>query len=188
MNTTKEKSIEKPTSGDKGKETYRNETSGMTSSTATNLLMCAFTSINARQVLAVHSNLEPGDFPTPQHLNIWRAITEQANRLEAANEGHTLVSAELVSTELLRTGRFDENVSAILNDALGTVRGGHALPPSAAHHLARALRRDRLAAMCLETAELFKVAAQGSDVDVLRALEYAQLIPGYATRAGVTGE
>ena len=109
----------------------------------------------------------------------------QAQKL--ANDGHadTVVSAELVYTELRRKGQLDFHVQGLLTDALGTVRGGHRLPPTAAKQYAQALKRQRLATVCAIARDMFQAAASGSDRDVRRALAYVENLRAKAVRAGV---
>lgn len=160
-------------------------TRAFANSTGTSLLMAALTSNTAANVLNLDADLLAGDWPTAQHHYIWQAIVNQAQKL--ANDGHadTVVSAELVYTELHRKGQLDFHVQAVLSDALGTVRGGHKLPPTAAKQYAQALKRQRLAAVCAIARDSFDAAASGSDQDVRRALAYVENVRAKAARAGV---
>lgn len=154
-------------------------------STATGLIMAVLTSNTAADVLNLDQDLLAGDWPTVQHHHIWQAVVAQAQQL--ANDGHgdTVVSAELVYTELRRNGKLDFHVQSLLSDALGTVRGGHRLPPTAAAEYAHALKRQRLATVCAIARDMFAAAASGSDQDVRRALAYVENLRAKAVRAGV---
>lgn len=154
-------------------------------STATSLIMAVLTSNTAADVLDLDADLLAGDWPTVQHHHIWQAVVAQAQQL--ANDGHgdTVVSAELVYTELRRNGKLDFHVQSLLSDALGTVRGGNRLPPTAAAEYAHALKRQRLATVCAIARDMFAAAASGSDQDVRRALAYVENLRAKAVRAGV---
>lgn len=154
-------------------------------STATSLIMAVLTSNTAADVLDLDADLLAGDWPSAQHHQIWQAVVAQAQQL--ANDGHgdTVVGAELVYTQLRRNGQLDFHVQGLLCDALGTVRGGNHLPPTAAAEYAYALKRQRLATACANARNLFDCAASGSDQDVRRALAYVENLRAKAERAGV---
>lgn len=176
----------KPPANTEGHKQNQNTTTrAFADSTATGLLMAALTSNNAADILNLDQDLLAGDWPTKQHHSIWQAIVSQAQKL--ANDGHadTVVSAELVYTELRRKGLLDFHVQGLLTDALGTVRGGHRLPPTAAAEYAHALKRQRLATVCAVARDMFATAATGSDQDVRRALAYVEGLRAKAARAGV---
>mgnify|MGYP002712040139 FL=1 len=154
-------------------------------STATSLLMAVLTSNTAKDVLDLDADLLAGDWPTAQHHHIWQAVVAQAQQLANYGHGNTVVSAELVYTELRRNGQLDFHVQGLLSDALGTVRGGHRLPPTAAAEYAHALKRQRLATVCAIARDMFDSAASGSDRDVRRAIAYVENLRSKAARAGV---
>ena len=154
-------------------------------STGTSLLMAVLTSNAAADVLDLDDGLLAGDWPTAQHYYIWQAIVSQARQLAEHGHADTVVSAELVHAELRRKGQLDFHVQALLSDALGTVRGGHKLPPTAAGQYAQALKRQRLATVCAIARDMFDSAASGSDRDVQRAIAYVENLRAKAIRAGV---
>ena len=95
----------KPPANTEGDKQNQNTTTrAFADSTATGLLMAALTSNNAADILNLDQGLLAGDWPTKQHHSIWQAIVSQGQKL--ANDGHadTVVSAELVYTELRRKG------------------------------------------------------------------------------------
>lgn len=167
------------------KQDQNTTTRAFANSTATALLMAALTCNTAADVLDVDDGLLDGDWPTTQHLYIWQAIVSQARQLAEHGHADTVVSAELVYTELRRGGLLDFHVQGLLTDALGTVRGGHRLPPTAAAEYAHALKRQRLATVCAIARDMFDAAASGSDRDVRRALAYVETLRAKAARAGV---
>lgn len=176
----------KPSANTEGHKQNQNTTTrAFADSTATGLLMAALTSNTAADILNLDQDLLAGDWPTAQHHHTWQAVVSQARQL--ANDGHadTVVSAELVYTELRRNGQLDFHVQGLLTDALGTVRGGHRLPPTAAAKYAHALKRQRLATVCAIARDMFDSAARGSDQDVRRALAYVENLRSKAARAGV---
>lgn len=176
----------KPPANTGGQKQDQNTTTrAFVNSTATGLLMAALTSNTAADVLDLDDGLLDGDWPTAQHHYIWQAIVSQARQLAEHGHADTVVSAELVYTELRRTGNLDFHVQGLLSDALGTVRGGHKLPPTAAKQYAQALKRQRLAAVCAIARDMFDAAASGSDRDVRRALAYVENVRAKAVRAGV---
>ena len=154
-------------------------------STATGLIMAVLTSNTAADVLNLDQDLLAGDWPTVQHHHIWQAVVAQAQQLADNGHGNTVVSAELVYTELRRKGQLDFHVQGLLCDALGTVRGGNHLPRTAAADYAQALKRQRLATVCAIARDMFDTAASGSDKDVRRALAYVENLRAKAERAGV---
>ena len=116
----------KPPANTEGKKQNQvTTTRAFADSTATGLIMAALTSNTAADILNLDADLLAGDWPTTQHHVIWQTIVAQARQL--ANDGHadTVVSAELVYTELSRRGQLDFHVRGLLSDALGSVRGGH---------------------------------------------------------------
>lgn len=157
--------------------------------TATATLMSALTAAPAHVVVNVAEGLQPGDWPTAAHLAIWETIVTHCHDLAEAGHPETVPSVEIVSATLQRSGHLnDQNTRELLLDAIGTVRGGRALPAEATAQLAAILRRHRLRQVLADTAQALQAAANGSDADVQRAMNYVQHLPRYIQRAGVNVE
>lgn len=193
MQATKESPASHTLAGDKATNQLNTEsiaasedTTRLYHQTATATLMSALTAAPAHVVLNVAEVLQPGDWPTAAHLAIWETIVTHCRDLAEAGHPETVPSVEIVSATLQRSGHLnDQNTRALLLDAIGTVRGGRALPAGATAQLAAILRRHRLRQVLADTAQALQAAANGSDADVQKALRYANYLPQYAARAGV---
>lgn len=161
------------------------DTTRLHAQTATALLMCALTSAPAHVVIDVAGDMQQGDWPTAAHLAVWLATVAHCNDLAANNAQDTTPSVEVVADHLRRAGHLNDQTSAVILDAVGTVRGGRTLPPHTAYDLAASLKRYRLAQVLAATADALQVAATGSDDDVQRAMNYVAHLPRYVQRAGV---
>lgn len=195
MQATKESPASHTLAGDKAtdqlKESMLNSEGIMRlyHQTATATLMSALTATPANGVLDVAEGLQPGDWPTAAHQAIWQAVVTHCHDLAEAGHPGTVPSVEIVSATLQRSGHLnDQNTRALLLDAVGTVRGGRALPADATAQLAAILRRHRLRQVLADTAQALQAAANGSDADVQRAMNYVQHLPRYIQRAGVNVE